>query len=128
MLSLQMNNLTDTLRSHLPPTDTRFRPDLTSWENAKLTEAHKNQKKMEILGEKRKKAIKEILKNEKDVIMEDDRTWYAPRFFKKIISQDENGMMIYDYKIDGNKYWERREKGNWEGSPKIFEDDCEPFR
>ena len=83
---------------------------------------------METLGEKRKKAIKEILKNEKDVIMEDDRTWYNPRFFKKIISQDENGMKIYDYKINGNKYWERREEGNWDDSPKIFEDNCEPFK
>lgn len=86
-----MNNASDNMRSHLPPTDTRFRPDLISWENAKLGEAIKNQKRMEANGEKRKKATKEMLMNNKDAKMDDDRSWYTPRYFIKTVSSDENG-------------------------------------
>jgi hypothetical protein len=63
MLSLQMNNISDKISAHLPPTDSRLRPDLKLWENAKLTEAQKNLKRLEANGDKRKKAIKEMLKN-----------------------------------------------------------------
>ena len=33
-------------------------------------------------------------------------------------------MRVYGVK---NKYWEERDKGTWDKSPNIFEDDCKPF-
>lgn len=39
--SLQLNLLTDELKEKLPPTDSRFRPDVRAWEEAKVDEASK---------------------------------------------------------------------------------------
>lgn len=91
MLSLQMNSMSDKMKSHLPPTDSRFRPDMISWENAKLNEAMKNQKRMSANMDKRRAANKELLKHNKNVKMDDDRTYYNPRYFIKTISTDDKG-------------------------------------
>ena len=59
--------------------------------------------------------------------MHDERTFYTPRYFLKEIVIDDKGKEDYFYKPNGNKYWEEREKGTWEGVPKIYEDNCEVF-
>lgn len=94
------------MRSQLPPTDTSQRPDLKSWENAQLNEALKNQNRLDTNVSKRKKAIKELLKNRKDVNINDDRSWYTPRYFNKVVKINEKGEPVYNYEINGNKYWE----------------------
>ena len=78
---------------------------------------------MESNSDSRRKATKEMLKNNKDVKIDDDRTWYTPRYFIKSVSNDG----VYSYKVNGNQYWEEREKGTWENSPRISDDDCQPF-
>lgn len=58
----------------------------------------------------------------------DEQELYKPRFFIREITVDpETGKKSYFYRPDGTKYWEMRDKGEWEGVPRIFEDDCEPF-
>lgn len=37
LYALQMNNLTDSLKVKLPPTDSRLRPDMRLWENASMS-------------------------------------------------------------------------------------------
>jgi hypothetical protein len=59
--------------------------------------------------------------------MSDERTFYTPRYFLKEKILDENGKEDYIYTPNGNLYWEEREKGTWEKSPKIYEDNCEIF-
>ena len=61
MLALQMNNLNDKLKSQLPPTDTRLRPDLRAWEAAELDLASKEKDRLEENQRKRRKMVKEEL-------------------------------------------------------------------
>jgi hypothetical protein len=39
LYALQLNNLSEKLKSKLPPTDSRFRPDIRSWETADMEDA-----------------------------------------------------------------------------------------
>ena len=55
MVALQCNNLNDRLKSKLPPTDTRLRPDLRAWEHAELDEASKEKERLEENQRKRRK-------------------------------------------------------------------------
>jgi hypothetical protein len=41
MLAFQVNYLSENLKSKLPPTDSRFRPDVRAWENGQIEEASK---------------------------------------------------------------------------------------
>jgi hypothetical protein len=39
LYALQMNSLPNQLRAKLPPTDSRFRPDIRAWEEAEMERA-----------------------------------------------------------------------------------------
>jgi hypothetical protein len=41
MLAFQVNYLTENLKTKLPPSDSRFRPDVRAWENGLMEEASK---------------------------------------------------------------------------------------
>jgi hypothetical protein len=58
-----MNYLTDNLKKNLPPTDTRLRPDLRFWEAGNIEEANKWKTIVEGNQRKRRKMVKEKLKD-----------------------------------------------------------------
>jgi hypothetical protein len=42
-----MNDVSDSLKKKLPPTDSRLRPDVRSWEHADLEQASKEKARLE---------------------------------------------------------------------------------
>ena len=60
--------------------------------------------------------------------MMDERVFYKPRYFEKYRGINPiDGKEDYLYRPIKGKYWQERDKGTWEGVPKIYEDGCEPF-
>ena len=77
----------------------------------------------------RRKALKELFKDDPKIDVKDDRTFYIPKHFKKEIIESKNPKEGNSYKytpLDG-KYWAERATGTWENTPKIFDDDCKEF-
>ena len=128
--AFQVNNLSDELRKKLPPTDSRLRPDIRFWEHADLEKTSSEKSRLETNQRKRRQILKDRFKKEKaqGVDIKDERTFYQPAYFKKeIVENKESGKKEYIFSPNGNKYWEERDKGTWDKSPNIFEDDCKPF-
>ena len=43
-----------------------------------------------------------------------EQTYYNPKFFDKVITDNKNGLISYFYKPKpDNLYWKLREQGNW---------------
>ena len=95
--SYNLNYLPENLENILPPTDSRFRPDLREYENGNTSVAEDINK---ILFKNEDEKIKK-LNNEKKL--------YQPVYFKEIFDQNINDY-IYQYKGD---YWEDRKNKNW---------------
>ena len=104
MHTLQLNYLTEELKKVLPPTDTRFRPDLRAYENGDSKFASKEKKR---LKEKQKKTRK-FLKEKKLV--------RKPIYFASSTNSETNET---NYIFTG-KYWEDRQKGNWNKLADIY--------
>ena len=75
----------------------------------------------------RRSKLEEQLKEDPSVNIQDDRTYYNPRFFLKEVIQNPGQPDSYKYTPIAGKYWSDRENGNWQNSPKIFHDDCKEF-
>lgn len=77
--------------------------------------------------------VKDDPTNYKEWDISDERTFYNPTFFTKVAENDVNGKKRYSYtpkkSSDGSQllYWEKRQQKNWDGVPRIYEDDCEVF-
>ena len=78
-----MNYMSDTLKSKLPPTDSRLRPDLRLWENANDVDAQAEMSRLVSNQKNRRSKLKEHFKDDPNVNMMDERTFYNPQFFKK---------------------------------------------
>ncbi|XP_057717449.1 oxysterol-binding protein-related protein 7-like [Corythoichthys intestinalis] len=87
----ELNELTPELKTVLPPTDTRFRPDQRLLEEGKVAEADKKKDKVE---EKQRERRKEMAKQGKE---------HIPRFFRKEV--DEAGQEVWLY---NGTYWNLR--------------------
>lgn len=126
--SLQLNMLSDDLRSKLPPTDSRLREDVRAWEFGELETSGNEKTKLEQNQRIRRKQVKELLKSEGvEMNMYDEQQFYCPKFFDKQVITI-NGKAEYKYNPKpGNVYWKMRETRNWSTLPPIFEDDCAPF-
>ena len=97
--SYNLNYLPENLENFLPPTDSRFRPDLREYENGNNSIAEEINK---ILLKKEEEKIKKL---------SDENKLYQPVYFKEIFNQNINN---YFYKYKGN-YWEDRNQKNWKG-------------
>lgn len=86
-----LNDITVIEKDHLPPTDSRLRPDVRAYENGNEDEA-------ETLKLKLEKAQRERRQNGKDI---------KPHFFVKV-SQNN-----WKYKKGKGSYWNRRKRGDW---------------
>lgn len=120
--ALQLNLMSDRLQALLPPTDSRLRPDLRDWENGKSKEATLEKNRLENNQRIRRRILKSRLGNSIDFNQE--QTFYNPKFF---IKEYDAEAKRYNYRPQGNLYWELREKQDWSSCPKIFEDNCPPF-
>nr|XP_032819738.1 oxysterol-binding protein-related protein 6-like isoform X5 [Petromyzon marinus] len=89
--AIELNELDPVLRPHLPPTDTRFRPDQRFLEEGNMESAQ------------REKLRIEEFQREKRRLMEDKNILYTPRFFRKNITQDSREEWLMN-----NTYWELR--------------------
>jgi hypothetical protein len=78
LLACQINYLTDNLKSYLPPTDTRLRPDLSFWEAGNIEKANKWKAIVEDNQRKRRKIVKEKFKDDSSIDLSDERTFYKP--------------------------------------------------
>ena len=123
----QMNLLSDQLKAKLPPTDSRLRPDLRFWENSQPSEAQDEMNRLVQNQKERRNKVEALLKDEPNIDMYNERTFYEPQYFKKEIIEKEGSETQYKYTPIAGKYWAEREMGTWENAPKIFEDGCKEF-
>ncbi|XP_038135116.1 oxysterol-binding protein-related protein 3-like isoform X1 [Cyprinodon tularosa] len=89
--AVELNELDDSIRPLLPPTDTRFRPDQRLLEEGDIDGAEEQKQRIEQLQRERRRVLQENNMN------------HQPRFFKK--SKDDTW-------VSNNTYWElRRDPG-----------------
>lgn len=80
-IALQLNNISEELRSKLPPTDSRLRPDMRAWESCNHDLAQSEKDRIESNQDKRNEAaVSNLLKSSlnKDFDPKDQRTFYSP--------------------------------------------------
>ncbi|KAM9837523.1 oxysterol-binding protein-related protein 7 [Aulostomus maculatus] len=90
--AMELNELTPDLRPHLPPTDTRLRPDQRMLEEGRVEETDLKKDEIEELQRERRK---ELAKRGED---------HVPRFFKK--SKDSCGRDVW---LTNGTYWKLRQ-------------------
>lgn len=79
--TLQLNYAPDELKSKLPPTDCRLRPDVRRWEEGLLKEASNEKNRMEVNQRLHKAELKNLLGSKIDP--DDDGSYYHPKYFKR---------------------------------------------
>jgi hypothetical protein len=102
--TLKLNFLPPSLKKHLPPTDSRFRPDQRALENGDLVKAAEEKVRLE---EKQRKMRKDREMRGQE---------YQSRYFMEAIDE-ESGEKYFKYIRD---YWADREKGDWSHLEDIF--------
>lgn len=109
-----LNQVTNIENEHLPPTDSRLRPDQIALENGDIDQA-----------EALKARLEERQRGRRKVLEGHGQTW-SPRFFDKIGSSDvelKKGTdedEVWMLKERGG-YWERRANHDWAGVQEVFE-------
>lgn len=53
----------------------------------------------------------------------DERTYYNPQYFTRIVKTGQNGQKEYDYEPKTDYYWKCREEGHWPTAPRIYDND-----
>ncbi len=102
--TFDLNNLTEEMKSALPPTDSRFRPDQRLMEYQDIDKAGDEKHRLEEEQRARAKKYKE------------EGFIPKPLYFEETYD-DLTGELIYKYK--GN-YWEMRNKRQFDDLPKLF--------
>lgn len=102
--ALNLNYLPDALLPHLPPTDSRLRPDQRALENGELELATKEKQRLE-----EKQRLARQLRQERSEP-------YKARYFEQI--EDEDTGEVY-YKLSRD-YWEDRANRDWHDMPDLF--------
>ena len=105
-----LNQITDIESGHLPPTDSRLRPDQQALEGGDIDKAEGLKARLEDRQRGRRKTLESH-----------GQTWRS-QFFEKVGSgtgagSDEEVWML---KTSGG-YWERRHKDDWTGVQEVFE-------
>lgn len=104
-----LNKITSIERDNLPPTDSRFRPDMLVYSNGEIEKA-------EILKQQLEEGQRDRRK-----IQEDSGKPYVPRYFKHIGGNANDACSGHWKYIEGEtSYWERRKTQNWDESHKLW--------
>ena len=104
LFTLQMNNLTERLKTLIPPTDSRLRPDQRALENGDIKLASDEKFRMEEL----QRAARKYRAN--------NNIEYKPTYF---IEYEDKITKEKIFTFNG-KYWHDRETHNWGHLPKIY--------
>jgi len=108
-----LNQITEIENGHLPPTDSRLRPDQQALEEGDADKAEGMKARLE----ERQRARRKLLESH-------GRTW-QPQFFEKVAGDAADAKLpgqeeIWMLKEKGG-YWERRQKGDWSDVHEVFE-------
>jgi hypothetical protein len=98
-----LNEITDFEKGHLPPTDTRLRPDQRAAEEGNLDEAESLKAKLEENQRTRRKA------------MEGSGKAHVPRWFVPVENAGD-GEEVWRLKTGKDGYWDVRSRGDWAGA------------
>ncbi|WPH01828.1 Hypothetical protein R9X50_00468200 [Acrodontium crateriforme] len=105
-----LNEITSIEENHLPPTDSRLRPDQLALENGEIDRAEATKAKLE----ERQRARRKVLEGH-------GKKW-VPQFFEKVSGGEQDGdEEVWMLKRGGAGYWERRSKGDWKEVQEVFE-------
>lgn len=99
-----LNDITAIEENKLPITDSRFRPDIKTYENGDVSTAERLKLEVEQKQRDRRK------------ILSDANQIHKPTFFQKV-GDDE---MDYEIIKGANGYWERRKIQNWDGLTQLW--------
>nr|POF01221.1 oxysterol-binding protein like c23h4.01c [Quercus suber] len=102
-----LNQITEVEDGHLPPTDSRLRPDQQALEKGDVDQAEALKARLE----ERQRARRKVLEGH-------GRQW-KPQFFDKV-EGGAGGEEVWMLKGEGG-YWEKRTKGDWSGVDAVFE-------
>ncbi|QBM86023.1 Pleckstrin-likey domain-containing protein [Metschnikowia aff. pulcherrima] len=104
-----LNKITSIEKGFLPPTDSRFRPDMQAYEEGKVNEAEALKQKVEEGQRRRRKDL------------EEKGLSHQPMFFQQVDGEpDKPDSGEWIYKNGKLSYWERRKAHNWAGVPEIW--------
>ena len=103
---IQLNYLPNTLRPHLPPTDTRFRPDQRALENGDFKLAAIEKERLE----EKQRAVRRYT--------EKNKIEHKPLFFDLWTNPNDSNDIFYHY--NGTYFESRRKERNWDICPDIF--------
>lgn len=107
-----LNQITAIENQHLPPTDSRLRPDQKAHEDGEFDRAEALKARLE----ERQRARRRI--------MEEHNEQWVPRWFVKASPEEASALGDEEvWRLKGGKdgYWESREAGNWEGVTDVFQ-------
>ena len=95
-----LNEITSLEEGHLPPTDSRLRPDQRALEDGEYDQAEKFKHVLEEGQRERRRDMEEYGKE------------WQPRWFEKV---ELDGETLWKLKTGSHGYWEERAKGEWTG-------------
>jgi hypothetical protein len=98
-----LNEITPIEQNHIPPTDSRYRPDQKALEDGDLDRAEALKARLE----ERQRARRRV--------MEEHGEEWKPRWFSKVEASELGDEEVWRLKGGKEGYWEAREAGKWEG-------------
>ncbi|KAI8935307.1 hypothetical protein NX059_007893 [Plenodomus lindquistii] len=104
--AVALNQITSIEENHMPPTDSRLRPDQKALEDGDLDRAEALKARLE----ERQRARRRV--------MEEHNEEWKPRWFSKLGTAEAAALGDEEvWRLKGGKdgYWECRERGSWEG-------------
>ncbi|KAJ5288510.1 hypothetical protein N7478_001540 [Penicillium angulare] len=103
-----LNEITSIEDSHLPPTDSRLRPDQRALEEGDLDRAEEVKVQLEEGQRSRRREMEAAGEN------------WTPRWFTRV-NEDSDGETVWHLKGGKDGYWEERTRGNWSNVIPVFD-------
>lgn len=95
-----LNKITEIEKGYLPPTDSRLRPDMKSYEAGNVQAAEKLKQEVEEGQRERRKAL------------EDANQAYIPQYFERT-GGPQADVVEWTYVTGNGSYWDRRKRRDW---------------
>lgn len=104
-----LNKITAIEKDKLPPTDSRYRPDMKVYVNGEIEQAEELKHQLEDGQRERRK------------VQEESGEPYIPRYFKHVGGEADDPCSGHWEYIEGeNSYWERRKTQNWDEKHRLW--------